>query len=563
MRVWARAGLGLAILIGAGACDTPGSASPSPTPVTAPSFQPSPSPPPSSQPSTFRYGMREPSSLLPADAADTDELVVVDALFDSLTAYDAEGAVTQAAAVSWRPSPDGRVWTFRLRPATFATPAQDPVTADDFVFAWNLAVAEGRRGAYHLDEVEGYQAVRDGTVAGMSGLSAPDPSTLVVTLREPFADFPAVAAHPALGPLPRALYQADPAAFAAMPVGNGPFAAADWERGNFLRVTRFDGWRNGAPAPLAEVLFRFSDAETAYIAFQQERNDYAPLPAGALEDAREEHGEAVDGYSGPGVLDGPAGQLYFLGMNHTVPPFDRVEVRQALSLALDRPALAEAVREGNTDPAFSAVPTALPQARPRPCSECRHDPGAARRLFREAGVTELELWVNRDGGHEQIAQLVRAQLAEVGVTLRVRTPPESDAGASSFAFYLDRMRSGEAALFRFGWTVEHLTLDDALTPLFSAALAGADGGANYGQYAAPDVTALLSQARATLDEDQRRALYERAEDLALNRDQAIVPLLTFRHAAIVSDRFEGFSLSPLGLPNLAEVRPAPVPQEDD
>lgn len=559
--VWARAGLALVVLTGLAACEAEGAApSPSPSPVASPAAAPSPSP--TGQPGTFLYGMREPSSLLPADAGATEELVVVDTLFDSLTTYGEDG-VEQSAAISWLPDENGRVWTYRLRPgATFATPLRDPVTADDFIFAWNLAVAEGRRAAFHLEDVEGYQAVRDGATQAMSGLSAPESHTLVVTLSKPHADFPSVTAHPALGPLPRAHYQADPGAFAQRPAGNGPFTAADWERGKFLRVTRFNGWRNGrGQAPLAEVVFRFSDAETAYVAFQQERRDYAPLPAGALADAREEYGEGEDGYSGPGVLDGPAGQLYFLGVNHTVPPFDRVEVRRALSLALDRTALAEAVREGNADPAFGAVPIALPDARARPCSACRHDPETARRLFREADVSQLELWFNQDGGHEQIAELVSDQLAEVGVTLRVRTPPESEPGTSSFAPYLDRLRSGEAALFRFGWAVEYPTLDDALTPLFSAQLAGVDGAANYGQYSAPDVSALLAEARATLDPDERRALYRQAEDLALDRDQAIIPLLTFRHAAVVSDRFEGFAVSPLGLPNMAEVAPATARQE--
>lgn len=512
---------------------------------------------PSTPRTTFRYGLREPASLLPGDAVDPDELVVVDALFDSLTAAGTGGGIVAAAATDWTPSEDGRVWTFRLRPgATFATPAGDPVTAADFVFAWSRAAAQGRAG-YHLEEVEGYDAVRGGAAALLPGLSAPDPSTLVVRLTTPLAEFPAVAAHPALAPLPQAAFLADPAAFAERPSGNGPFATADWQHGDFLRVTRFSDWRNGDGPALDEVLFRFSDPETAYIAFQQDRYDYAPLPPGALAAARDEYGSSADGYRGPGVLDGRAPQLYFLGMNLGAPPFDRPEVRRALSLALDREAIAAAVREGNADPAARAVPAALPAARTGACAGCRHDPEQARRLFAEAGVDELELWINAGGGHEQVAALVAGQLAEVDVTLRTRS--QSDA---PFADYLERLRSGEAALFRFAWSLDELTLDDALRPLFASSLARADGAANYGGYAAADVDALLDRARATLDPDERRRLYEQAEDLALDRDQAIIPLLTFRHAAVVSDRFEGFALNPLGLPNLAEVRPAAPPEPE-
>jgi ABC-type transport system substrate-binding protein len=489
--------------------------------------------------------------VLPGDAVEPDELIITDTLFDSLTRYGADGGIEDAAAIRWRDDEGARVWTFTLRGgATFAGAGGPPVTADDFVFAWTRAVVEGRAG-YHLEEVEGYAELHSGAATTLTGVTAPDPRTLVVRLRQPFADFPAVVAHPAMGPLPRALYSADPAAYQQQPVGNGPFAATGWRRGDFLRATRFEDWANGPRPALTEVLFRFSDAETAYVAFQQERYDYAPLPAGALADAIQKYGRSEDGSSGPGVLDGPLGQLYFLGVNHTLPPFDRVEVRRALSLALDREQIAAAVREGNADPAVRAVPRALPQARLEPCAGCRYDPDEARALFAAAGVTELELWFNPGGGHEQVAGVVADQLAAVGITLQPRGQADEP-----FAAYLDRLRNDQAALFRFGWTLDHATLDDALTPLFASWLAGSPSAANYGRYAAPDVDALLAQARATRDAEERRLLYERAEDLALDRDQALVPLFTFRHSAVVSDRFEGFTLSPLGLPDLAQVRPA-------
>jgi ABC-type transport system substrate-binding protein len=545
-----RIGLALAALLALPGCERPSAPEPAPpSPDTSPSTAPSAS----AEPTTFRYGLEGLDSLLPGDAAEPGALVVADTLYDSLTSYAPEGGVRQAAAVAWRADEGGRVWTFTLRPdAIFSDGA--PVTAEDFVFGWSLAAARGRAG-YHLEEVEGYAAVREGSAPTLSGLTAPDPRTLVVRLSTPQADFPSVAAHPALAPVPRARYEADPITFGQLPIGNGPFTVSAWDPGSFLRVTRSDTWRTGAAAPaLAEILFRFSDAETAYVAFQQERYDYAPLPPGAMAEARERYGTTEDGLQGPGVLDGPAPQLYFLGVNHTVAPFDRVEVRRALSLAIDREALAAAVREGNADPALGAVPRALLRGEAREaCSACRLDADEARRLFEEAGVTDLELWLSRDGGHEQIGRLLRQQLADAGVAVRIRLPPEGE----PFSAYLDRLRSGEAALFRFGWTADYPTLDDAVTPLFSGALAGQDGAGNYGRYAAPDVDALLGQARSTLNAAERRRLYQVAEELALDRDQAIIPLLTFRYAAVVSDRFTGFVLNPLGLPDLAAVSPAP------
>ena len=539
-----------------GASPTTGAASPS---ASSSSLPPSPAP---ALATTFRYGAREPAAVLPGDVMDPDGLVIADALFDSLTVWEADGAVGDAAAITWVADRESRVWTFELRPgAVWSGDARTPVTAADFVFAWTRAVAEDRTGGYHLDEVEGYDELVAGTTTTLAGVTALDERTLEVRLRSPFADFPSVVAHPALGPLAQARYLADPESYARTPVGNGPFVTQTWEPGGFLRATRSPAWRNGPRPALDEVVFQFGEAEDAFIAFQQDRLDYAPLPTGARAGALERYGRAADGYRGPGVLDGPAPQLYFLGMDVASAPFDRVEVRRALSLALDREVIAAAVREGNADPALGVVPRVIPGARPRPCDYCRYDPDTARELFAEAGVTQVELWFNREGGHEQIATLVADQLAEVGVRLRSRTPAAPGDGASALEAYLEQLRDGTTPLFRFGWTMDYPLLDDALRPLFASALANTPGAANYGPYIDPEVDALLAQARGTRNAVQRQRLYQAAEDAAVDGGQAIIPLLHFHHAAVVGERFEGFVLSPFGLPNLSAVRPAPIPGE--
>lgn len=541
---------------GPGGTATADTASPSPSPSSTP---PAPAPVPAT---TFRYGAREPTAILPGDVMEPDGLVISDTLFDSLTAWDPDGAVGDGAATTWFADRESRVWTFTLRPgATWADDARTPVTAADFVFAWTRAVAEGRAGGYHLDEVEGYDELVTESTTTLAGVTAVDERTLEVRLRSPFAEFPAVVAHPALGPLHQARYVEDPGGYARTPIGNGPFVTQTWQPGGFLRATRSPAWRNGPRPALDEVVFQFGEAEDAFIAFQQDRFDYAPLPSGALAGALERYGRAAEGYRGPGVLDGPAPQLYFLGMDVASEPFDRVEVRRALSLALDREAIAAAVREGNADPALGAVPQVIPGARSRPCDYCRYDPDTARELFAQAGVTQVELWFNREGGHEQIANLVADQLTEVGVRLRSRTPRAPDDGASALDAYLEQLRGETTPLFRFGWTMDYPLLDDGLRPLFASALANTQGAANYGPYIDSEVDALLAQARGTRNAAQRERLYQAAEDAAIDGDQAIIPLLHFRHAAVVGERFEGFVLSPFGLPNLAEVRPAAAPSE--
>lgn len=547
------------------ACEAPvraSSAPAAPSPALAtPLPDASGSEPGAARGATFRYAIDEPGAIVPGRAVDPSGLVVADALFDSLTAVTPEGEVRRSAAVSWRPDAALQVWTFRLRAgATFHDGT--PVQAADFVRAWTDAVRDPGGAGHHLRDVVGYADLLAGTSDTLPGAVALDERTLQVRLGGPFADFPVVAGHPALGPVPRLLV--DDPAFADQPTGNGPFAmVGPWARGQFIRVSR-EGPIRDRPAPpeggvpLDEVLFQVIDRESGYIAFQQERIDVAPLLPEAVAKARERYRRADGGTAGPGVLDGPTAQSYFLAFDERLPPFDDVRVRRAVSLAIDRTALADAVGEGGARPATRLVPAGLPDARRTSCDTCVADPAEARRLFSEAGVDRVELWLNRGGGHERVAEVLRAQLARVGVRLVPRTPPEAAAGEPPLLGYLAVLRAGGAGMFRFGWTAEHLTLDDALAPLLTSSAADASVapggvGGNYGPYRRDDVDALVAGARASVDPVERRRLYRRAEDLAVDRDQMFVPLLGYEHTAVVGERVRGFVLGPLGLPDLTRV----------
>ncbi|MGH8910193.1 MAG: ABC transporter substrate-binding protein [Egibacteraceae bacterium] len=532
----------------------PGAQAPDATPAPSVAVTDAPSEAPRAT-GTFRYAIAEPSAIVPPAVTDPDGLAVVDAVFDSLTTYDRTLRVIPGAAGSWSAEqPD--MWTFTLRAgATFHD--GKPVTAGDFKFAWELAVRLDLAG-YHLRDVAGYEALRSGKTPGLAGVTAVDDRTLQVKLSGPRVDFPAVVAHPALGPVSREAWQADEGAYRERPIGNGPFRMdGTWEHGQFIRLARFDAWSGGAEPSADEVLFRVADPDTAYLAFQQGRFDFAPVPAGALGEAVQQFPpSSEDGYRGPGVLLGPTPSLYFLGFNVGRPPFDDVAVRRAVSLAIDREALAAQTQEGNVVIARAVVPPPIPGARGAVCGACVRDEVEARRIFSERGIVTLELWFNLGGGHEQVADRIRQDFAAVGVILVLRSEPPPPDG--TFGAYLDVLSSGEAGLFRFGWTTEYPTMDAALRPLFHSAATPENGGQNYMRYANPEVDALLDQARATVDGAVRQSLYQQAEDLVLNLDQVIAPLFTYRHRAVAAERIDNLYLSPFGLVNLAEIRLQPA-----
>ncbi|HEY8340122.1 MAG TPA: ABC transporter substrate-binding protein [Egibacteraceae bacterium] len=484
----------------------------------------------------------EPSAIVPPEADERDALLVVDALFDSLTAIDEEQRAVPAAAQRWYPDATSTTWTFVLQPdATFHDGS--PVTAADFAFAWNLAARDEAVG-YHLRHVVGYDAVVRGSADALRGVEVIDDHTLRVHLAAPLATFPLVVAHPSLGPVPRERWTRDAAAERIRPVGNGPFAMAEgWARGRFIRAHRAEGGgrdRGPTAAAVDEVIFRIMDPDSAYLAFQQGRIDFATLPPGALDEAIEAYGRAAVPDRGVGVLLPDEPTTYLLGFSVTQPPYDRVEVRRAVSLAVDRETLAAAVLDGSARRATSLVPPALEGARPGSCSACTSDVEEARALFAAAGVDELTLWFSEGGGHRQVAERLRADLAAAGVRLRLRSLPFED--------FLAAVRAGSAGMFRWGWSADHPTPDDVLTPLFSSTSED-----NVFGYADEEVDALLAEARATADPERRLALYQQAEDRVIDRDQVVVPLFTYRHRLVVGDRVRGLRVDPFGRPDWALI----------
>lgn len=546
-RAWRRAVTVLVLLLVAAGCDPDDEPSGPTASASTGSEQSQP------EGATLRWAVREPAGIVPSVAADATGLLVVDTLFDSLTEVSPSGFVRPRAAIAWEPFNDGRRWRFTLR-SDARYHDGTPVTASDFALAWSMSVDQGRAGP-HLQDVVGYRAVRGGRADSLSGVRAIDDSTLEIRLRTPNMDLPAIVAHPSLGPVPPGALD-DPAGFTERPVGNGPFRIAEsWAHGQFIRVTRVEEWNNGPRSSsrdgVREIVFRIIDSDAGYVGFQQGRIDVAPVPDGALEQARRAYGDAPDGV-GPGVVSAPEPSLYFLGMRVDVAPWDDPEVRRAFSRAIDRGAIVGADSDRQLDAAYGLVPPSLPGGGAVMCDTCLYLPSLAEAAFRRAGVTNVTLTFDAEGGHDRIAQRIRADLAEVGVEVEVRELP--------FEEYLAALERGELGLYRFGWQAQYPGPGAMLEPLVrSGAPREAGDGANYAGYASDRVDDLLDMARTTESQARRRDLWAQVERIALD-EQAVVPLFTYRQRTAIGQRVEDLALTPWGTATPERARVVAEPE---
>jgi oligopeptide transport system substrate-binding protein len=434
------------------------------------------------------------------------------------------------------------------------------VTADDFVRTF-ARIADGTASppsflAYLLEPIEGAAAAAEG--GELTGVEATGPSTLEIRLSSPMPGFLRTLANPSLVPLPPAADE-DPEAFAQQPIGNGPFAmAGPREPDAFLRLSRFAD--HHAPARLDEVLLQvYADdpsREQQWEDFVDGQLQVADVPPGQLEDARETYGASRDGYSGPGVLDGITSTVYLYGFDTTRPPFDDPRVRRAISLAIDRDALAEDVMQGTRVAATAIVPPSIPGSQAGACEHCRHDPDAALEEFDAAradlaepeegqdaiALESLQLTHNRGRTHTAIAEAMASDLEDaLGIEVVLR--------AQDLQPFVQGVRRGEASLFRLGWETGEPDPGAYLYPLFHSSQVGLD---NLTRYSDPEVDELLDEARAAPRDRAARLAYAEAERRILDA-APVVPLLWYRHTKAVSPEVRDLRWSPLGRVDLSRV----------
>lgn len=499
---------------------------------------------------TFNIYINEPAFIDPLNLQESEGTQVGNQVFDSLVSFDYKsGDILPAAAESWSPNEDATVWTFKLKDAKFHDGSK--VTAADFKYAWERICNPANESeiSYHLAAVKGYEAMQEGTTTGLEGVKAIDEKTLEVTLSYSFGDFGFVVGHPALAPVPKAAVEADPAAFLEKPIGNGPYMMTEpWAHDQYINVVRFDDYYGEKPHADGIDYVILKDEDTAWVEFQAGNLDFTGIPSGQLEAAKAKYGVSDDGLEvapEKQALTGPEVAIYCIAINNKNGVLSNVALRQALSLAINRQAIAETVYEGVCDPAEGIVPAGVNGYQENAWLYSKYDPEGAKAKLAEAGypngegLPEVTLSFNSGAGHEDVMAVIQSDFVAIGVNAVL--------DGSEWATYLDKLKSGDFMLGRMGWSADYPIMDNFLFPLFMSTSLD-----NCALYENPAVDKALLDARATVDTDERIAKYQAIEK-TVGEDAPVIPIVNYRHHHVGSDRVRGLVYSPQGLLNLEQA----------
>jgi len=510
-------------------------------------------------------GAADPVVLDGALVSDGESLRVIDQIYESLVSL--EPGTTELApglAQSWELSEDGLEYTFELQEdVTFHD--GEPFNAEAVCFNFDrwynfTGSFQNPSASYYWQTVFGGFAETDPDSGApedsyFESCEAVDEGTVVIRLTSPSSAI--------LGALSLSNFSiASPAALEEFgadegevddegifhptgtfgtehPIGTGPFQFVSWTRGDRLVLERYDDYW-GEPAQIDELIFRpISDNAARLQALQSGEIQGYDL-------VEPQDVPTIEGDDSLQILDRPAFNVGYVGINQAHPPLDQLEVRQAIAAALNREEVVESFYAGRGEVAHEFMPPEV-VGYADDVTQYEYDPAASQQLLQDAGVeTPLEITfcyptdVSRPymPDPQRNFEAFAASLNEAGFRITPRSAPWSPD-------YLGLVDEGKCPLYLLGWTGDFGDPDNFIGTFFQTAQL-AWGFENQ------EIFDILNEAEAETDLEAREGLYQDANRLIMDFLPG-VPYVHTEPALAFTANIQGYVPSPVSLESFASV----------
>ena len=466
----------------------------------------------------------DPRSLDPSLSTDVPTGRAVGYLFDGLVRFTPDAQVEPGLAERWEISDDGLTYTFHLRSGvTFHDGT--PFVARHVVKSFERVLDPTSRGgrAWPLLPIRGADEFASRSATSIAGLTAPNDSTVVITLREPLAVFTKYLAMPVASIVPDPV----PENFSERPVGTGPWRLIEWEHDDHLRFARNDRYFGQVPAAESLLARIIPEPSTAVAEFESGNVDILNIP---VADTR--NWEETDAKSAT-LQTAPALQLWYVALNTTRGPLRDPRVRQAINHAVDVPTIVQQLMAGRGRLAAGVIPPSLDGFDDKR-TPYKYDVARARQLLAEAGHPngiDIQLWSSQSPPFPRVAETIQAYLREAGIRA---TLVQREAAAVREA-----SRAGQVDMHLKDWYADYPDAENFLYPLLHSASRGAGGNVSF--YANPAYDAIVTASRRELNDERRIALYRQADSLAF-ADAPMVFLFFYNELYAVQPWIRGFQI---------------------
>ncbi|MSU18689.1 MAG: peptide ABC transporter substrate-binding protein [Lacunisphaera sp.] len=483
----------------------------------------------------------EPTDLDPQTVTGLGDAKIIAALFEPIVTFDPVTlAPRPALAERWEISPDGLVYTFHLRP-TARWSNGDPIIAEDCIASWRRILTPTLTAdyAYFFYIIRGAESFHKSQTTDFStvGLAAPDARTLVVTLAHPAPYFLQILLNSPWRPLNvRSIAAVGDAYRRGTPwtrpgklISSGPFILKEWKPHQHILVEKSLTYWDHATVRLNAIQFYpidSMDAEERAFRAGQLHGTWA-LPLSKILPLQQE--------KSPALRIDPILETYFFRLNVRRAPLTDQRIRRALSLAIDRDAIAQKILPGGRQPAPTLISSVIPGYTPPP--RRAYDLAAARQLLAEAGhaggagLPPIEILYNNSEILRLVAEAIQQMWRrDLGLDIRLVN--------QEFKVVFASRRTGDYQILLGSWTADYL---DATTFLD---LWRSDSGNNHTGWADPAYDALSDQANRLADPAARGAVLTAAEALVLEA-APIIPIYFNTHVYLLHPAVRGWQPTPM------------------
>src|SRR5687768_3158032 len=466
----------------------------------------------------------DPRSLDPALSTDVPTGRAVAYVFDGLTRFTPEARVEPGLAERWDISRDGLTYTFHLRRGvTFHN--GETFAARHVVRTFQRALDPATKGgrAEPLVPIRGAAEFAAGKARSVSGLAAPNDSTIVITLTEPLAAFPKLLAMPVASIVP----DTTPTDFGQRPVGTGPWRFVEWRHDDYLKFAKNPQYWGGAPATDTLIARIIPEPSTAVAEFEAGNVDILIIPQGETAAWEQTDEKKARLQSAPALI------LYYVAINATRGPLKDVRVRQAINHAVDARTILEQLMGGRGFLAGGVIPPILDGA-DTTRTRFAYDPAKAKELLAAAGHpngVDVELWHSQDATISRLSQAVQGYLNAAGIRTKLVQRDASSAREAA--------RKGETDMTLKTWYADYPDADSFLYPLLYSSNKGPGGNVSF--YANREFDRLVLSARREQDDAKRATLYRSADSLAY-ADAPMVPLFFYNDLYAVQPWIRDFKV---------------------
>jgi len=484
----------------------------------------------------------EPPALHPGLAKDTTSGAVLNQTFEGLTRISPDGKPEPAAAEKIDVSDDQKVYTFTLRDAVWSN--GDPVTANDFVYAWKWALDPNNQSeyAYQLYYIKGAEAANSGTGSlDDIGVEAVDEKTLKVTLENPTPYFLELTAFYTYYPINSKIAEATPdwsTDAGDNYTSNGPFVMTEWSHSDKVVLKKNEKYWDADTVKLDTIeMIMVNDPNTELSMFENGELDWAGAPTGNLPT------DAMQALKDDGRLQTQAiAGIYNYKFNTTVEPFNNVNIRKAFAHAINRQEIIDNITQGGQMPAMAIVPPSMIPENEQgffPDNDVEKAKEYLQKGMEELGYKDVSefpavtLSYNTSEAHQKIAQAIQDMWKQnLGVEVNLDN--------QEWAVYLDKLHALDYQVGRLGWLGD---FNDAIN--FLEMYRDADGGNNDTGWESKEFQDLLAKSAMEGDPAKRLQLLKDAEAVLMD-DMPVAPIYFYTNNWVQNESLKDVVVSGLG-----------------